>query len=210
MTLLRLLMTGGYTIIVLIVCSIISLGIIIERFLYYRSRSLVMLTDFMPDVRREMDSDNAANALKICEPCDTPFSRVALVGLGYDGSDRNEISAAMERSIIVQTNLLQRRTAIVGTIGSTAVYIGLFGTVLGIIRAFMDISTSGTGGINVVSKGISESLVCTAAGLIVAVPAVMAYNYFMKKIGDFITDMELCASEVMGLKVRSYGQKIAR
>jgi biopolymer transport protein ExbB/TolQ len=164
----------------------------------------------MADVRREMKSDNVDHALRVCESNNTPFSSVARAGLGYKGLDEKEMSNTMSRAIIVETNLLERRTAIVGTIGSTAVYIGLFGTVLGIIRAFMDISTSGTGGINVVSKGISESLVCTAAGLIVAVPAVMAYNYFLKKIGDFITDMELCASEVMDLMVKSHGNKNKR
>ena len=105
----------------------------------------------------------------------------------------------MERAIVIETNLLERYTTIVGTIGSVAVYIGLFGTVLGIMRAFHDISISGSGGINVVINGIAESLVCTAAGLCVAVPAVIAYNYFIKRIDGFITDMELCASETMDL-----------
>ena len=94
---------------------------------------------------------------------------------------------------------LEKYTSVVGTIGSTSVYIGLFGTVLGIIRAFHDISMSGSGGISVVISGISESLACTAMGLCVAVPAVIAYNYFTKKIDNFISDMELCASEVMDL-----------
>ena len=73
------------------------------------------------------------------------------------------------------------------------------GTVLGIIKAFNDISLSGAGGITVVTAGISESLICTAAGLCVAIPAVMAYNYFIKKIDNFITDMELAASETMDI-----------
>jgi biopolymer transport protein ExbB/TolQ len=110
----------------------------------------------------------------------------------------------MERAIVIETNLLEKHITIVGTIGSVAVYIGLFGTVLGIIKAFNDISAAGTGGINVVINGIAESLVCTAAGLCVAVPAVVAYNYFIKRIDRFISDMELCASETMDIvKVRA-------
>jgi biopolymer transport protein ExbB/TolQ len=105
----------------------------------------------------------------------------------------------MERAITIETVNLERYTSIVGTIGSTAVYIGLFGTVLGIIRAFRDISVSRAAGINVVIGGISEALICTAAGLLVAVPAVIAYNYFVKKIDGFVTDMELCASEANDL-----------
>jgi biopolymer transport protein ExbB/TolQ len=87
----------------------------------------------------------------------------------------------------------------VATIGNTAVYIGLFGTVLGIIRAFSDIAAAGAGGMSVVIGGVAEALVCTATGLFVAIPAVIAYNYFTKRVERFVTDMELCASEVIDL-----------
>ncbi|MEK7867888.1 MAG: MotA/TolQ/ExbB proton channel family protein, partial [Candidatus Omnitrophota bacterium] len=84
-------------------------------------------------------------------------------------------------------------------IGSMSVYVGLLGTVLGIMKAFNNISATGTGGISVVITGISEALISTVAGLCIAVPAVTAYNYFMKRIDNFITDMELCASEILDL-----------
>jgi biopolymer transport protein ExbB/TolQ len=95
---------------------------------------------------------------------------------------------------------LEQYTAIVGTIGNTAVYIGLFGTVLGIIRAFHDISAAGAGGMSIVIGGVAEALVCTAAGLFVAIPAVIAYNYFIKRVDHFVNDMELCASELIDLR----------
>ncbi len=101
--------------------------------------------------------------------------------------------------IVIEIQELERRTAILGTIGSTAVYIGLLGTVWGIIQTFGDIAQIGTNGMSIVIRGISEALICTAAGLVVTIPAVMAYNYFMKKINRFVTDMELCASETAGL-----------
>ena len=137
--------------------------------------------------------------MQACEKANTPYSRVVQTGLNFCGHSEAVISNAMERGISIQTVLLEKFTSIVGTIGSTAVYIGLFGTVIGIIRAFHDISKSGAGGISVVINGISEALVCTAAGLCVAVPAVIAYNYFVKKVDGFITDMELCASETLDL-----------
>lgn len=199
MTILQLVAAGGPTIFILIFCSILSLAVIIDRFLYYFARSRVRRPDFMTDIRKEMRKGGLEGALKICKNSNTPFANVVHAGLGFHGHSEKEISNNMERTIVVETNLLERHTAIVGTIGSTAVYIGLFGTVLGIIRAFSDISESGTGGINVVINGIAESLACTAAGLLVAVPAVIAYNYFTKKIDSFITDMELCASETMDL-----------
>jgi biopolymer transport protein ExbB len=199
MSLLELLKSGGATLYILVLCSMFSLGIIIERFIYYRVRSKIRRVDFMSSVRKVLSSGKAKQAIEICHKNDTPFSKVVQMGLNFYGHNEVVISNAMEREITIETRKLERHTSIVGTIGSTAVYIGLFGTVMGIIRAFNDIADAGLGGINVVIRGISEALICTAAGLAVAVPAVIAYNYFMKKIDQFITDMELCASETMDL-----------
>lgn len=195
----QLIRTGGFTMWALILCSVLSLAIIIERCLCFRRRSKVKRTDFMNDISKEIEKGNIKKAVEICKAADSPFSSVVLSGLTLWGHNEVVISNTMEREVAIETVKLERHTSIVGTIGSTAVYIGLFGTVLGIIRAFHDISVSGTGGISVVIRGISEALACTAAGLCVAVPAVIAYNYFIKKIDIFVTDMELSASELMDL-----------
>lgn len=195
----QLLGAGGITLYVLILCSILSLAIILERVIYYKMRSRVKRTRFMAAVTKEIDAGNIKKALEICKNVNTPFSKVVHAGLSVQGHNEVIISNTMERAVTVEMMKLERFTGIVGTIGNTAVYIGLFGTVIGIIRAFKDISTAGAGGINVVIDGISEALICTAAGLCVAVPAVIAYNYFVKKVDNFITDMELCASETMDL-----------
>jgi biopolymer transport protein ExbB len=198
-TALQVITAGGFTIYILIFCSVLSIAIIIERYLYYRFRSRIKRYDFMERIKKELDKNDIEKAVKICDENNTPFSDVVYAGLSFAKHSEKEISNNMERAIVVETNLLEKRTTIVGTIGSIAVYIGLFGTVLGIMKAFGDIATAGAGGMNVVMNGISESLVCTAAGLVVAVPAVVAYNYFIKRIDNFITDMELCASETMDL-----------
>ena len=203
MGMLQLISNGGITMYVLIVCSILSIAIIVERIIYYYRRSRAKREDFMIDIKNQLERDNPRHAitmcLGMCKQADTPFASVVAAGLDAYGRGEKEISGNMERSIAIETNMLNHFTTIVGTIGSTAVYIGLFGTVLGIIRAFHDISATGTGGISVVINGISEALVCTAAGLCVAVPAVIAYNYFMKRVDNFITDMDLCASELLDL-----------
>ena len=199
MTIWMMLKSGGVTIYVLLACSILSLAIIMERYSYYRKRSRIKRQDFMLKISRELAKGDINKALEACTATDTPFSSVVHSGLNLHGHNEMLISNTMEREITIETTRLEKFTSVVGTIGSTAVYIGLFGTVLGIIRAFHDISVSGSGGISVVISGISESLACTAMGLCVAVPAVIAYNYFTKKIDNFITDMELCASETMDL-----------
>ena len=195
----QLLKTGGVTMYVLMFCSVLSLAVIFERIVYFRKRSRIKRVDFMEIIKGELKKNDIAKSLEICDYADTPFASVVSAGLKLYGHSEVVISNVMEREVAIETTKLERYTSIVGTIGSVAVYIGLFGTVLGIIRAFQDISASGSGGISVVINGISEALVCTAAGLCVAVPAVVAYNYFIKKVDNFITDMELCVSETMDL-----------
>lgn len=199
----QLIKAGGITIYALVLYSIVSIAIIIERLIYYHSRSMVKRDDFMSDIKNQLKRDNLRHAItmcvEMCKDAGTPFANVVSAGLDAFGRGEKEISSNMERTIVVQTNMLSRFTTTVGTISSTAVYIGLLGTVLGIMKAFHSISVTGSGGMSVVINGISEALITTAAGLLVAVPAVMAYNYFMKRIDGFITDMELCASEILDL-----------
>ena len=199
MGLAQLLKVGGFTMYILLSVSVLSLAIILERTLYYRRRSRVKRDAFMHRIGQAIGENNIKKALGICETIDTPFSSVVYAGLELYGHPEVVISNAMEREVTIETTKLEKFTSIVGTIGSTAVYIGLFGTVLGIIRAFRDISQAGSGGISVVINGISEALVCTAAGLCVAVPAVIAYNYFVRKVDGFVTDMELSVSETLDL-----------
>ena len=190
---------GGFTMYILILCSVLSLAVIIERILYYQRRSRIARNVLMDQIRKEYNRNQVFAAADICRNIDTPWAKVALAGLNLNGHDEKVISNAMEREITVETIKLERFTSVVATIGGTAVYIGLFGTVLGIMRAFGDISKAGSGGMDIVTTGISEALVCTAAGLMVAIPAVISYNYFMRTIDNMVLQMELIASELLDL-----------
>jgi len=190
---------GGFTIYVLLFCSLISVAVIIERVVYYNRRSKFTRVDILDQIRKEFLGNHVLNAIGFCKNIDTPVSRVALAGLNLHGHDEKLIANAMEREITVETIKLERFIGIVGSIAGTAVYIGLLGTVIGIMRAFSDISKTGSGGMDVVTVGIAEALVCTAAGLLVAIPAVLSYNWFTRKIDNFVIDMELAASELVDL-----------
>jgi len=194
-----ILQTGGFTMYILLFCSILSVTILLERIIYYRKRSKTKRAEFMTRIGRALKGSNIQRAMELCKDTNAPFSNVVYSGLELYGQTEKEISNAMEREITIETTKLERYTSIVGTIGNTAVYIGLFGTVLGIIRAFHDIAVAGTGGMAIVIGGVAEALVCTAAGLFVAVPAVIAFNYFTRKVEHFMNDMELCASELIDL-----------
>jgi biopolymer transport protein ExbB/TolQ len=194
-----MLQLGGGTVTVLLFLSTISIAVIIERVILYVRNSRTPRELFMVDIADQIRRGNSAKALEICRTTDTPFAGVAAVGLSLRDKAGTIMDTAMERQITIETIKLERRIAIIGTIGSTAVYIGLFGTVLGIIRAFQDIAQQGAGGMAVVINGIAEALICTAVGLCVAVPAVIAFNYCQSRIERFVMDMDLVASETRDL-----------
>lgn len=198
-TILEIFQIGGFTMYVLLFCSFLSITILIERLLYYRRCSRADRGEFMAGITRAVKSGNIERAVELCNDTPAPFAAVVGAGLDHYRRRGGGIDNAMEREIALETARLERFTGIVGTIGNTAVYIGLFGTVLGIIRAFRDIAAAGAGGMSIVIGGVAEALVCTATGLFVAIPAVIAFNYFTKRVETFVLDMELCASELKDL-----------
>lgn len=199
MNLWHLIKIGGVTMVILLALSIVSVAIILERYIFYRNNARLKRGDFMSKIRQGFKKKGINSAIEACNDANAPFVQVVYAGLSFFDCSEKEISNNMERQIIIETVNLERFTSVIGTVGSVAVYIGLLGTILGILRAFHDVSISGSGGISVIIGGISEALSTTAAGLSIAIPAVAAYNYFMKKIEDFIKDMELAASETMDL-----------
>ena len=137
----------------------------------------------------------------------SPFRYIAESGLSaldnhhgalLDQVDLNSwTAAAIERASNVVSSRLQDGLAFLGTVGSTAPFIGLFGTVVGILNAFQQIATQKTSGIGAVAGGISEALVTTAFGLLVAIPAVMTFNYFTGKVEAFDVEMDNSSSELI-------------
>jgi biopolymer transport protein ExbB len=195
----QILQIGGFTIWVLLFCSILSIAVIFERIRYFRTQTEENRESFIARIKNDLINLNIKGVLEMCSGAKSPFERIISSGLSMYGSSMEKIQNAMDRQITTEIKAMEKYTAIIGTIGSTAVYIGLFGTVIGIIQAFHDISAIGGGGVNIVIGGIAEALICTATGISVAVPAVMVYNYFMKRIDNLTSDMDLCVSEVMDI-----------
>ena len=201
-TLLQILSMGGFTMYLLLFCSVLSLGVILDRVASFWKKSRVKRPAFMDKIKGELRQKDLARAVEICRDTEAPFAKVVLAGLEKAGRSEKLVNGVMERQITVEAGKLERLTSIVATIGNIAVYIGLFGTVLGIIRAFNDISLAGTGGMDVVIGGVAEALITTATGLAVAVPSVVLYNYLSRRIERFVNDMELAASEINDLIAR--------
>lgn len=201
-TLWDILSMGGITLGLLGLFSVVSLAIILERVFYYRKNRKIKRVDLMKAVTASIEQKDYSQASEICQKAGTPFARVALEGLNKREKGEIALTNAMDRQKGSEVNNLEKYTGLLGSVGSTVVYVGLFGTVLGIIRAFQDIAltANGTGGgVGMVINGIAEALISTAMGICVAVPAVIAFNLLQKAINNFALDMDLCASEMTDL-----------
>jgi biopolymer transport protein ExbB len=174
---------GGLAMYPLVVCSIVSLAVICERawILWRVVRPGHALTASVLARVSRADLDEARMILKTAE---TPVAEV-FRGALLRGADADYGLLEMDRKRQELLHGLKRHLWILDTVGSLAPFIGLFGTVLGIVRSFHNMAITGQGGFAVVAAGISEALVATAAGLVVAIVALAAYNWFVTIINSF-------------------------
>jgi biopolymer transport protein ExbB len=165
----------------LILLSIISVAVMVERGLAL-PRRLPDLDELAARLLETLGKGDIPAARRAIGTPRTPEARVGLVGLSEIGRGREAAAEAMASVKSRERLTLEKRLGILGTLGNNAPFIGLFGTVLGIIRSFADLAQNQGGGATVVMRGISEALVATAVGLMVAIPAVVAYNVFQGRV----------------------------
>ncbi len=194
-------------VVVLFIMSIWSLAVIIDRAIYF-SAARKQSRDFAPKVAGALREGKLEEAIKVADRNKkSHLAEVVTAGLqefrsygsgGTVSEDQIESSRrALERSEAIVHAKLKRGLGGLATIGSTAPFIGLFGTVVGILNAFQQIATQKTAGIGAIAGGISEALVTTAFGLLVAIPAVILFNYFTNKVEAFDVEMDNSSSELI-------------
>ncbi len=204
-------------VILLFIMSAWSIGVMIDRYIAYqaaRKQSRV----FAPAVAGALKEGKIDEAISIAEQNRrSHLAKVVTAGLQefsahevsreIPGEDIEASKRALERAAAIVHAELKRGVSSLATIGSTAPFVGLFGTVLGIINAFHGISTQKSTGLGAVAGGISEALVTTAIGLFVAIPAVWVYNYFSGKIEAFDVEMDNSSSELIDYFIKRTGKK---
>jgi biopolymer transport protein ExbB len=194
----QLLAKGGWTMIVLAGFSVLSVAVMLERgWVFHKAEKGKV--DFINRLKKVLKTGNISEAIEMCEGSPTSLAYIVKAGLGSFHHGEEAMGESMEKAAMKETLHLERNLGIIGTTGSVTPFVGLFGTVLGIIRAFHDLSLSTGGGPAVVANGIAEALVATAAGLFVAVPAVIAFNYFTHRVNRMVTEMEATATEAIEL-----------
>lgn len=191
-SLLELVLHGGVAIFILFFCSILIVAVIIERCWSF-SRMNIDVEEFIYRLQISIRNNKISEAVSLCESLDLPVASIFKAILLKHHASKDEILEIAERQRMEELLEIKRYIWIVGTMGAVAPFIGLFGTVIGIIRAFHSISLTGSGGINVVAGGISEALVATAGGLIVAITAVIAYNYLVVKVNRISESLKIYA-----------------
>jgi biopolymer transport protein ExbB len=181
--------SGGIVMVPIVLCSILSLAISLERLWTLRDQKVVPeeLTDKIWQwVENRALSDKQIMALQQ----HSPLGRVLAAGLANRHRDRLVMIEAIEDAGRHVMHDLERYLNPLATIASISPLLGLLGTVMGMIRTFRAVTISGIGDPSALAGGIAEALVCTAGGLIVAIPSVMAYRYFRGKVDGLVVDME--------------------
>ncbi|MBI5624060.1 MAG: MotA/TolQ/ExbB proton channel family protein [Elusimicrobia bacterium] len=177
---------GGWVIWLLVVSSFLSVGVIVERLLVLKrqARYQASVLPAIEDQLGRREPDEVLRRLKA-------GSVLSEVGRDLEArapNGREAMLESLESQLALQRRRLEKRLLILGTLGNNAPFIGLLGTVLGVIHAFQDLSVSGGHGSAAVMAGLAEALVATAVGILVALPCVAAYNYVEKGIDDVIED----------------------
>ena len=198
---------GGAVIVCLALLSVFSVGMIIEKRRRFSAVS-GQSGRFKPEFKKFLHGGDIQNLIEAArQHQDSHVAQVVLAGIiEYDGVGQSggdptaslELVTSALRDTISETLIqLKRGLGFLATIGSTAPFVGLFGTVVGIINAFRSIAATGSGGMSVVSGGIAEALVSTALGIFVAIPAVVAFNHFTGKIETFHVEMNRASSQLV-------------
>ncbi len=206
-------------VIILAIMSVYSLWVMIDRFNTFMKAKRQSMA-FILALRDQLKSRDLEGALTLSQKKpQSPIARVVaealaeyrdgIYALTHTGADElgefdvvDAVNRVIDRAKEREVASLKKGLGGLASISSAAPFIGLFGTVVGIINAFRAMASTGQGGLGAVSAGISEALFTTAAGLLVAIPAVMSFNYFTNTIESFVVDMNEVSSELLSFVLR--------
>lgn len=188
---------GGPIIWVILVISAVAIAVFIERMLHYH-RAQINSAEFLAGVKNVLKRDNVVEALSICDATPGPVARLVKTAIMNRELGRDGIREVLEDAGLVEVPRLEEKLNILATIAQMAPLLGLLGTVLGFIEIFGRMEEAGlNANISLLSNGIWQSLICTAAGLAVAIPSYAAYNYLVSRVNSIVLDMEKVSTEIV-------------
>jgi len=193
---------GGPVMMPIMLCSVIALAIVIERF-YYLHKVRIDTGEFMDKISTTVKRNKIMEALDTCDSTHGPIAQIVKAGLLKHDRSRAEIKEAIEDAGLHEVPRLEKRMGMLSTIAHISPLLGLLGTVTGMVRCFQMIQVKSTS-LHPISPGdlaggIWEALITTVAGLVVGIPTLVAYNYLVSQVDDFVYDMEKSATELVNL-----------
>jgi biopolymer transport protein ExbB len=188
---------GGPMMYPLLFFSLLALTFIIERFIAL-TRAKINVNEFLTRVRKALlVNRNVKEAIKVCEQYQGPVASVMKAGLLRYGHTREDIEKTIENAALYELDRLERGMGVLATTANVAPMLGFLGTVTGMIKSFATLASEGLTNPAKVAAGISEALITTAAGLMIAIPAQLAYNYYTTKINRFVRDIETATNMLL-------------
>lgn len=199
MSVLDLCFRGGWLMIPLLLLSLVSIYILVERMIVLR-RATREDSRFMHQIRDYIYSGELESARNLCQNTNTPYARLIAKGISRIGRPMNDVLVAIENTGNIEVSKLEKGLPWLATTAAGAPMLGFLGTVIGMVKSFFDIASQGTSaGISTFAGGIYTALVTTVAGLIVGVIALFAYNYLVARINKAMTQLEAKTMEFMDL-----------
>ena len=193
---------GGATLYVLVLCSVLLIAVVFER--WYKIRSLLVDHEWLLDQMKVfLAQGDVPRALAFCRQLSGCLPRVFEAALYRADRKQADIESALGNAISEQNHHLERNLPIIGTMAVIAPFIGLFGTVMGIIRSFGDIAAKGASNPAVVSAGVAEALIATAAGLFVAIVSVVSFNYFKGMTKKAVSSWQVSSNKLVEMLMLS-------
>jgi biopolymer transport protein ExbB len=194
-----LIFQGGILMIPIMLVSVIALAIAFERFVTLRSAA-VDTRELMDTLRTVLRQNRVQEAIEVCQENDSPIARILKAGLLRADRDKEDIREAIEDAGHLEVPRLERYMSALATCASVAPLLGLLGTVQGMIKAFAKIQDlHGQVNPSDLAEGIGNALITTAAGLTVAIPTLVIYNYFVSRVDNLVREMEVGSSELVDL-----------
>jgi biopolymer transport protein ExbB len=190
---------GGPVIWLILAASAVVVVVFIERVLHYH-RAQINSMEFLNGVRNVLKRDNVVEALSICDATPGPVARLVKVAILNREKGREGVREALEEAGLVEVPPLEDKLNLLATIAQITPLMGLLGTMLGFIKIFTTLQNSQTlANLQDLSGGVWEALICTAAGLAVAIPCYAAYNYLVSRVNAIVLDMEKAATEIVNI-----------
>jgi len=191
--------SGGPMLWIIFLAGAAGIVIFIERALHCH-RAMINSTEFLNGVRTVLKRDNVVEAVSICDATPGPVSRLVKTAILNRDYGRDRVRESLEEAGLSEVPRLERRLDLLATIAQLAPLLGLLGTVLGFIKTFITLQGQALyANSAMMSEGTGQALICTAAGLAVAIPIHAGYNYLVSRVNAIVTDMERAANEIVNI-----------